>query len=129
MKYIFILILSISLAGCVTAQDADYTRELDGTKLNYVYSGGREYWVKLEKEGASYQYRSGSKPDKWWGPFPYQALKTDEGNYVLSWFEEAYGDYVTLYVDFDKKYLIGSAIIPKSPIHFERATIKKVEKL
>lgn len=129
MKYLTIFLLFYSLSGCVRAQESNYTRELDGTKLNYAYSEGNEYWVKLEKEGASYQFRTGKKPDKWWGPFPYKALKTEEGNYVLSWFEMGYGDYVTLYIDFEKKYLIGSALIPNKKIHFERAIIKEVIKL
>ncbi len=128
MKYFIIIILFYSLSGCVNAQETDYTRELDGTMLLYSYSGGNEYSVKLEKEGASYQFRTGSKPDKWWGPFPYKALLTDEGNYVISWFEQGYGDYVTLYVDFEAKYLIGSALIPNKKIHFQRADINEVQK-
>lgn len=125
MKYLVIFFLCFSLLGCVDAQESGYTRELDGTILHYAYSGGNEYQVKLEKQGASYQFRTGSKPDKWWGPFPYQALITDDGDYVISWFEKGYGDYVTLFVDFEKSYLIGSAIIPKKGVHFERASIKE----
>lgn len=128
MKYFLIIFLISGLSGCATAQESNYTRELDGTMLVYSYSGGNEYKVKLEKLGASYQFRTGSKPDKWWGPFPYNALLTDERNYVLSWFEVGYGDYVTLYVDFKANYLIGSAFIPNKKIHFQRANIITVSK-
>jgi len=129
MKYFIILFLFYSLSGCVNAQESNFTRELDGRLISYAYSGGNEYQVKLEAQGASYQFRTGSKPEKWWGPFPYQAIKTDDGDYVISWFEEGYGDYVTLFVDFEKKYLIGSAIIPKKGIHFQRARIIEVSKI
>lgn len=100
-------------------------KNLIGVSLEYKYEGGNGYHVKMETSGLYYQFKTGSKPDKWWGPFDYNVLKTERGDYVIGWYEEGYGDYITLTVDFDKKTLIGSGIVmPNSYIHFQRAKIK-----
>lgn len=40
------------------------TKSLDGVTITYNYTSGRSYNVKFESEGLSYQYLTGSKPDK-----------------------------------------------------------------
>lgn len=103
------------------------TRKLDGIDITYEYTSGRSYHVKFEKEGVSYRYLTGSKPDKWWGPFPYKAFEIQSSVFMASWFEEGYGDYVTLVVNFDNKLLYGSAIISGEEVHFHGAKIVKVQ--
>jgi hypothetical protein len=54
--------------GCGTAQadkDLEMPERLSGVTIQYTYSGGDEYAVEFEDEGVSFQYRSGSNPDKW----------------------------------------------------------------
>ena len=108
--------------------NSEQIQDLNGTEITYLYSSGRSYHVKFAEEGLSYRYLTGSKPDAWWGPFPYQAMKVKEQLYFTSWFEEGYGDYVTLLINLQKKELHGSAIISGEEVHFHRANIIKIEK-
>ena len=84
--------------------------------------------MKFEPDGVSYQYLTGSKPDKWWGPFPYTAFEVADNTYLAAWFEEGYGDYVTLHINFNNNLLYGSAILQGETVHFHGAKIVKVEK-
>jgi len=104
------------------------TQELNGTNISYNYTSGRSYNVKFAEEGVSYRYLSGSKPETWWGPFPYQAFKVEDDVYMASWFEEGYGDYVTLLINFNTKLLYGSAILSGKTVHFHGATIVKTNR-
>jgi hypothetical protein len=107
----------------VTAESGETTRELNGTSITYLYSSGRSYNVKFEEVGVSYRYLTGSKPDAWWGPFPYQAMRVSPDVYFLSWFEKGYGDHVTLLVDFSKRIVRGSALIAGDEVHFHGAKL------
>ena len=104
------------------------TRKLNGTNITYEYTSGRSYDVKFEEEGVSYRYLSGSKPEKWWGPFPYQAFQVESNVYFASWFEEGYGDYVTLLINFNNRLLYGSAILSGKTAHFHGAKIVKTNR-
>lgn len=103
------------------------TRSLDGVDISYEYTSGRSYHVKFEELGISYRYLTGSKPEKWWGPFPYKAFEVQPNLFFASWFEKDYGDYVTLLINFDNKLLYGSAIISGDEVHFHGAKIVKVQ--
>jgi len=46
--------------------------------------------------------------------------------FLALWFEKAYGDYVTLLVNFNNKLLYGSAILPGKTVYFHGAKIIKV---
>lgn len=118
-----LLICSTALAA---AELALPTRTLNNTNITYNYTSGRSYNVKFEEAGVSYRYLTGSKPEKWWGPFPYQALEVERNVYYASWFEEDYGDYVTLLINFNNKLLYGSAILSGKTVHFHGANIVKV---
>ena len=118
--FIAVLISTWVATGCIAAE---LTTELHGTDITYHYSSGRQYNVKFDASGASYRYLSGSKPDAWWGPFPYQAIRIEPNIYFLSWFEEGYGDYVTLLVNFNDKSVHGSAILRGEEVHFHKATL------
>ena len=108
----------------VTAAEAETTRELNGTTIPYVYTNDRAYKVNFEAAGASYRYLTGSRPDKWWGPFPSQTIRVRENQYFTSWFEEGYGDYVTLLINFDESKLYDSAILRGEEVHFHSARIR-----
>ncbi|MEM7467866.1 MAG: phenolic acid decarboxylase [Pseudomonadota bacterium] len=114
-------------SASIYAEESETTRELNGTKITYEYSSGRSYNVKFEEAGVSYRYLTGSKPDTWWGPFPYQAIRVEENLYFASWFEKGYGDYVTLLINFSERKLHGSAILRGEEVHFHSATLVKVE--
>jgi hypothetical protein len=103
------------------------TRSLDGVDISYEYTSGRSYHVKFEELGISYRYLTGSKPEKWWGPFPYKAFEVQPNLFFASWFEKDYGDYVSLLINFDNKLLYGSAIISGDEVHFHGAKIVKVQ--
>lgn len=127
-KFGLLLLLLLS-ANNVFAEDLNpSTRALDGTAITYNYTSGRAYHVKFEPDGVSYQYLTGSKPDKWWGPFPYTAFEVADNTYLAAWFEEGYGDYVTLHINFNNNLLYGSAILQGETVHFHGAKIVKVEK-
>lgn len=99
------------------------TSALDGKDITYSYTTGREYNLRFKDGAVSYRYLSGSKPDKWWGPFPYKAFEVDENTFMLAWFERDYGDYVTLLVNFDNRLIYGSALLGGEKVHFHGATL------
>ena len=123
MKKLLIIIVPIAFVICDDL--GELTQKLNGTNISYSYTGGRSYNLKIDAIGISYQFLTGSKPKKWWGPFPYKAIEVEENVYFLSWYEDGYGDYVTLLIYFDKNILYGSAIIPNKGTHFESAKINK----
>ena len=126
MKTFFLVLVITFFAVFVQAEELSLpTRELNGTNITYNYTSGRSYNVKFEKDGVSYRYLTGSKPEKWWGTFPYQAFEVEKDVYFVSWFEKGYGDYVTLLINFKNKLLYGSAILSGKKVHFHGAKIAK----
>jgi len=129
MKTLISIFLSFVLTTAVQAAELSLpTRDLNGTDITYDYTSGRSYNVKFEEAGVSYRYLTGSKPEKWWGPFPYQAFQIEKNEYLASWFEEGYGDYVTLLINFNNNLLYGSAILSGKKVHFHGAKIVKVNR-
>ena len=130
MRYIISLFLFLffTTSSALAKELAALTRDLNGTNITYHYTSGRSYNVKFEEAGVSYRYLSGSKPEKWWGPFPYQAFEVEKNVYLAAWFEEGYGDYVTLLINFNNNLLYGSAILSGSTVHFHGARIAKVKR-
>ena len=131
MRIVLISLSILLFAGfmsCDNEKDfnSNLPEELVGLDIQYKYANDREYNVKLEEEGLSYRYVSGSKPEKWWGPFPYHHYELEDELQVIAWFEEGYGDYVTLIINLDEKTLFGSAIIQGKDVHFEPAKINKL---
>lgn len=121
-----LLVLSTLFNSMVSAQET--TRELNGGEISYHYSSGRAYNVKFEEQGLSYRYLTGSKPNAWWGPFPYQAIKLNNDEFFLSWFEKQYGDYVTLLVNYKDSTVHGSAILRGEEVHFHAAKLVSFNK-
>ena len=129
MKIIISILACILFTTALHASELSLpTRDLNGTDITYNYTSGRSYNVKFEEEGISYRYLTGSKPEKWWGPFPYQAFQVDNNIYLASWFEKGYGDYVTLLINFNNRLLYGSAILSGKTVHFHGAKIVKVNR-
>ena len=121
------ILLLVSNAVASAGVETELTSKLDGKFITYEYSGGRSYEIKFEPEGMSYRYLTGSKPEKWWGKFPYKALITDNGEYFVGWYEEGYGDYITLLINFESNVIYGSGILGDQSIHFEKARITNVK--
>ena len=129
MKIIISILVCILFTTALHASELSLpTRNLNGTDITYNYTSGRSYNVKFEEEGISYRYLTGSKPEKWWGPFPYQAFQVDNNIYLASWFEKGYGDYVTILINFNNRLLYGSAILSGKTVHFHGAKIVKVNR-
>jgi hypothetical protein len=126
LRLIALIFLALSFTSMADALVSE-TKSLDGVNITYDYTSGRSYHVKFEKQGISYRYLTGSKPAKWWGPFPYKAFEVQSNLFMTSWFEEGYGDYVTLLINFDNKLLYGSAIISGEEVHFHGAKIVKIQ--
>jgi len=116
------LLHSVAMAGAETV----LTDDLNGLSITYTYSGGRSYRVQFAEGGLSYRYLPGAKPEKWWGPFPYRAMLTDKGEYLVAWFEEGYGDCITLLFDLETKALYGSGVLARKATHFQRVEISAV---
>jgi phenolic acid decarboxylase len=112
-------------ANLIASDLAEPTRQLNGTNITYNYTSGRSYNVKFEQQGISYRYLTGTKPDKWWGPFPYKAFNVGDNVFLASWFEQGYDDYVTLLINFNNNILYGSAILSGKDVHFHGAKIIK----
>ncbi len=130
-KNLFIIALMMLLASCSQPKESEnlqFPDKLIGVETHYTYSGGNEYVVKFEEDGLSYQYRSGSAPEQWWGKFQYNHMMTDKNEHFVSWFEPGYGDYVTLLINFEDDLIYGSAIIKGKTVHFQDGTIQSVSK-
>ena len=130
MKNLLTLSIILFIAQIGIAQN-NFTDDLDGTEITYKYDGGNAYNVKMEDGNLNYRFLSGSKPEKWWGPFLYNAFKTENGEYLIGWYEDGFGDYVTLLIDFERKYLFGSGIIVKksgTKVHFDKAIISNIQR-
>lgn len=120
------VVLFLGSFSVVAEELKEPTRVLDGTQIIYDYTSGRSYNVKFEKIGVSYRYLTGSKPNTWWGPFPYTAFEVEKNTFLAAWFEEGYGDYVTLHINFNTNLLYGSAILQGETVHFHGAKIMKI---
>ncbi len=113
----------------LSAAEEKLTRELDGVEITYSYADGSTYNVKYTLQGVKYRFVSGEAPNEWWGPFPYKAYKTKNGEYFLGWYEKEFGDQITHLVDLEGKTLYGSDIIVKKNKvieHFQSAKIDKI---
>lgn len=125
--FILIIISVFTFLACSTVQkDVDYPDKLEGLHIQYKYANDREYAVKLEEDALSYQYKSGVKPDKWWGKFPYHHAILDNKYHVIAWHEVDYDDYITLIINLEEKTLFGSGIIKGEEVHFQPAVISKM---
>jgi len=125
------IVISILLFSCNHPKESEnikFPDKLIGVEIQYTYSEGNEYAVKFENDGLSYQYKSGSKPEKWWGKFEYNHIITENHEHFVSWFEPGYGDYVTLLINFENEIIYGSAIIKGKAVHFQKAKIHKIAK-
>lgn len=106
--------------------------DLNGVEITYTYSNGMSFNLKYTPQGVKYRYLSGESPNEWWGPFPYKAVQTPNGEYFLGWYEKGFGDSITQLVNFQTKTLYGSGIIVKdgkANEHFQTAKIEKVSGL
>lgn len=124
LLFTFMFVTTISNAADIVP----LTQSLNGTNITYEYTSGLSFNVKFKKEGVSYHFLTGPKPDKWWGPFLYQAFEVEKDVYFVSWFEKGYGDYVTLLIYFNENILYGSAILSGEKVHFHGAKIVDVER-
>jgi hypothetical protein len=126
MKY---FLLTLCFPFLLSAQEEKLTSELNGVEITYSYSDGSRYHVKYTPKGVMYQYLSGEGPNDWWGPFPYKAFKTKNGEFFLGWYEKGFGDQITHLVNLENKTLYGSGIIVKDKKvieHFQAAKIEKI---
>lgn len=125
MKTLIVFLISFSAWASAPA----LTTELNGVEITYKYENGMAFNLKYTPKGILYRYLSGDAPNEWWGPFPYKAYKTENGEFFLGWYEKGFGDQITQLVNLEKKTLLGSGIIVKKDRtleHFEAATIEKV---
>ena len=126
MKKLIILTLLPFLFACNSKMDVP--NRLEGIEMQYRYENGVEFAIRYTADGVYYQYKKGKSPDKWWGPFEYEYLKTEKGEHFLSWFEPGYGDHVTQLINLEDKVLYGSAIIgEKHNVLFHPAKILRLE--
>ena len=64
--------------------------------------------MKIEEEGISFRRLDG-QPRDWSRSYPYQAFEVADEMYMLAWYEEDTGDFVTLVIDFNNDTLYGGA--------------------
>lgn len=129
MKFLALIFFVFASIG---GADDKLTNELNGVDITYSYDDGSTYNVKYTDKGVKYRFVSGEAPDEWWGPFPYKAYKTKNGEYFLGWYEKEFGDHITHLVNLEDKTLYGSGIIVKKNKtieHFQKAKIDKIVRL
>ena len=113
LSTLFLTIIGLLLFSCTTENNTpeEFPSSLNGTELTYQYSEGNSYNLKFNNDSVSYRFLTGPKPEAWWGPFKYDAVKRENGESFLSWYEHGYGDYITPLISADKKTLY-SVVIP-----------------
>lgn len=121
-------VLGVAPAAEGENSSGEYTGDLDGLSLTYDYTSGRSYNVKIEPTGVSYRYLTGADPSRWWGPFPYQAMKVKDNVYFFAWFEKEHDDFVTLLINLDERILHGSALLGGNEVHFHSAKIVDIQR-
>lgn len=134
MKRMFTLLAGLLVclsAGNVAAlgePEETMTRALNGTTISYLYANGLSFAVRIEEEGISFR-RLGDEPRDWSQSYPYQAFEVADDMFMLSWYEDDTGDFVTLVIDFSNDLLYGGAYFAadkSSMLH--SATLIEVER-
>ena len=134
MKRMFTLLAGLAVclsAGNVAAlgePEETMTRALNGTTISYLYANGLSFAVRIEEAGVSFRRLHG-QPGAWVGQYPYQAFEVADDIYMLTWYEQDTGDFVTLVIDFNNEILYGSAYFAadkSSMLH--SATLIEVER-
>lgn len=129
-RFLTFLLFSFALSFFACESKTEVPDRLIGIEMQYVYQNEKklEFALKFTTEGVMYQYKNGSKPDKWWGPYMHNYVETESGEHLVSWFEAHRGDYITLLINFEKKMLYGSGILyPAQRVHFHKADIIRLE--
>ena len=105
LVFIFFLVTSV-----ISAQDKLSKVSLDGTTLQYSYSNGSTVDAYFANNNYHFHWISGPfKGIK--GTVAYKVLKLNRKAFIINFYVEAHKSYVTLYFDFRKNSLVGSAFI------------------
>jgi hypothetical protein len=92
LKFIIFLIAVLLMAPSTSSvTTSELTDALIGKSIIYEYSGCRSYHVKFDSSGFSYQYLTGAKPEKWWGPFPYNETTKENVEYIVPGLKRSMG--------------------------------------
>ena len=105
-KAILILFLSLAVNFTSFAQE----NNLNGTTIHYKYSNGSEVEANFLDNFYHFHWTSGPyKGIK--GSAPYELIELSKKKYAINFFVEEHNSYVTLFFDFRKNKVVGSAII------------------
>ncbi|QIZ76148.1 MoaF N-terminal domain-containing protein [Ferrimonas lipolytica] len=122
MKNIFAYSLLLSLSTLAQADNSNFlTAELAGEVITYEYSEGHTYSLKFTAEKLS--YRNHDKHIEWQGSYPYQATRTDYGQYLIAWYEQDNNDFVTVLIDPTKNIIHGSALFGGEHTFFHKGKL------
>ncbi len=114
---ISIFLFSVTTSFTVFSQEAN----LNGTTIHYEYSNGSRVEASFVDDQYHFHWVSGPyKGIK--GSAPYEISRLSRKKYAINFYVEEHKSYVTLFFDFRKKKVVGSAII-----HNEGKILQSVE--
>ena len=110
------------------------TSYLDGKRLHYTYSQGREYLLTFDDGHVSFRMIKGPEgtvaPDPGRPPpalLPYRARQLRDGQYLVHWLVPGRVGHVSLVIDLVKKSIDVSALMPGQMEFFDAAQIHSVD--
>jgi MoaF N-terminal domain len=102
------------------------TKELAGTKLLYQYSTGRKYQLNFDPDQVTFIFVK--DPEARPMSLPYRARKIRENLYLVHWINREGHIHVALLLDFERRQVHVSALMPGGIEFFDIAEIEKAER-
>lgn len=105
---------------------------LDGIELQYVYEDGGEVVLAFYDGYVRFEFLNGPMAGTRHDDLAYLSRELDDQVYLVRWHNKDVSSYVTLYIDFPRSRVFGSALIWYSsddPVDlFDAAVISRVSR-
>ncbi len=105
---------------------------LDGVELQYMYEDGGEVVLAFYDGYVRFEFLNGPLAGTKHEDLAYLSRELDEQVYFVRWHNRDVGSYVTLYIDFPRSRVFGSALIwysSDNPVDlFDAAVISRVSR-
>ncbi|CAL2077355.1 conserved hypothetical protein [Tenacibaculum sp. 190524A05c] len=124
-KFILTLLIALSTVNNCFSQKSKNTPNINGTTMVYQYQDGGKVKGKFQDNLYHFEWTEGPyKGVK--GKVGYKIIKVAKKKYFLSFIVQEHSSLVTLYIDFKKRKLYGSAFIEKKEKYFQSLEEAKI---
>ena len=126
LKRILIHLVLFSLSMHAYGQEIE-SHLLDGTEIEYEYSGLGAVAVTFYDGLVKFKWVSGPSAGRGGQDFIYRARKIDDDTYLVNWHEPVKQDFVSLIINYGTEKVYGSALVryatEKEKIIFKEAKL------